>query len=136
MGTYALRTPALKGWKCDEVKGRVLDELAGYVQKNIPREESLLIFSDLQILYALTARESYRGIPIFVLRKNHMPVPGAQLEKVKAYIHQHLPQWIIADINAYFSEIPYVGLSPEIKNYTVEVALGQYMVFRRNTVEP
>ncbi len=131
-GNYNIAAPALQGWSCDEVKGRVLDELAVLISKKIPKNQSLLVLSDLQILYALTGRDSYRGIPILVLRENHMPVPGPQLLEVQERLRRNPPDWIVADIDSYSQEIPYIGMGEEIKtHYYIVWYEAYYALFKR-----
>lgn len=131
-GLYTISTPALKGWNCDEVKGRILDQLTVSIPRKIPKNESLLILSDLQILYALTGRESFKGIPILVFRENHMPVPGPQLLEVKERLRRHPPDWILADIDSCLREIPYIGLEEEIKTrYSIVWYEAYYALFKR-----
>ncbi len=131
VGVYAIETEPFKGWHTDPIKGQALDQFANFIKSNVPADQSLLVLSDLQILYALTGRDSYRGIPLFVFRKNHMPVPGKQLEEVSRHLREHLPDWIILDVDNYFLEIPYLGLKDIInKDYFVVFPSGPYALIR------
>ncbi len=96
IGNYAFQTGALKGWKCDRETGIATDQLTEYINKNIPKEDNLLILTALQHLYAVTNRESYKNIPYqwasvyFYLNENQM------LKRAREQIVNNPPGWIIA----------------------------------------
>jgi hypothetical protein len=96
-GDYALKAGPLKGWMCRRATGELVDQMVTYIGDNVPKEDSLLILADMQILYALTGRESYRGVPfIFDVRPGYeLPVPGRQLEEVRKNVLADLPDWVL-----------------------------------------
>jgi len=94
VGHYAIRTKALEGWLCDQEKGELLDMAADYIQKYIPTKDSLLILSDMQIIYAVTGRVSFPGVP-FLFQAGDLPVPGRQVQQVKENIFRQPPDWIL-----------------------------------------
>lgn len=94
VGTYAIQAKPLQGWLSDKKMGRILDAMVRYVKREIPPSDSLLILADMEILYALTERESYRGIP-HLWHRHRVPAPGPALERVKSHIVSHPPDWMI-----------------------------------------
>lgn len=101
-GNYALKAPVLRGWMCDRETGQDLDKIVEFVNRNVPKTETLLILSDLQILNALTGRNGYRGVP-FIFTQGKVPTPGKQLEKVRNQIMQNPPDWVLTHIGDSFS---------------------------------
>ncbi len=110
VGTYPMKTKAVEGWLAEEVPGRAVDEMVEYINSSIPKNESLLILTDMQILYPLTKRDSYRRIPFnfFVGEYGYFPVPGKQREEVTQNILTNPPDWIIThDRNLEYLEPTY-----------------------------
>ena len=135
MGNYALRAKPLRGWLLNPTDGRMVDEIADYIQVSIPKTESLLILTDLQILYALTGRESYRGVP-FLFDIEEVPAPGKQTEWVRRHITENPPDWLLTHreegpfpVNRL---IPYLGL-PEnfLSRYQLAKTWGSYGLFKK-----
>ena len=132
LGTYALQAKPLKGWLFDEFRGKILDQMVDFIDMNIPKKDSILVVTDMQILYALTDRPSYPGIPIQGFQKDGMPAPGAQLEQVHKTISAHPPDWIVVDIGNVMNEIPYLGLSEALKTrYTLAKSFGLFAIFKK-----
>ncbi len=135
VGNYSMKSEPIKGWMAPKETGEAVDFLVRFIKQNIPKNESLLVLTDLQILYALTNRESYKGIP-FIFYENEEPPPGKQLEQVRNYILSNPPRWIIThtDSRATFfviSIIPYLGLEDFVKNNYVSVqTINQYIVLK------
>ncbi len=90
----ALKNGPLKGWLFKKEDGESLDGIIEYVNKNVPKEDSLLVLTDLQILYASTGRESFKGIPHNFL-PGDLPAQGKQLNTVRNNILNNLPEWIV-----------------------------------------
>lgn len=134
---YTLKDTAFKGWRIFEIWGGAIDEFAPYIEENIPEDESLLIVTKLQILYALTQRESYPGIT-FQFNYNDQPAPGPQVEIVRNNILNNPPDWILthADAGPYKIniELGYIGLDDYVReNYRVIKTWKNLGLFRRVT---
>ncbi len=110
IGNYALKTPPLNGWMFDEGKGKPLDAMCAYIRENVPPQDSLLNLSDMYVLYALTGRDSYHGIPTVFWRKS-IPAEGQQVEQVRTHILQNQPQWLIIDSFSSRMELDYLQLN-------------------------
>ena len=121
------------------------DDMVEYVRREIPAGDSILVLADMQILYPLANRESYRGIPfIFDVRPRlqfkNMPMPGRQTEEVRQNILQNLPDWIIVyqgpsqlETNFFVEGITrYLGLSAELeKSYDGVKTWGPYVLLKK-----
>lgn len=132
---YEIQTEPLKGWRCIKVWGEPMDEIVRFVNTSVPKEDSLLVISPMQIVYALTRRESYRNIPFqFLINVN--PAPGRQLEEVRNAILANPPRWLITHrdrgpfpVNVM---LPYMRLQEFVfKNYEVIRSWGSYAILRK-----
>lgn len=94
IGDYAVKSTPFTGWMCQHEDGEDLDNMVNFIKENIPQNQSLLVLTDMQILYSLTGRDSYRGVPFNFFEKA-APAPGRQLEQVRWNILSHPPDWII-----------------------------------------
>ncbi|PIQ85468.1 MAG: hypothetical protein COV74_08235 [Candidatus Omnitrophica bacterium CG11_big_fil_rev_8_21_14_0_20_45_26] len=92
-GDYPLKTKALQGWMFQKEDGEDIDIIVQFL-KQVPKEEQVLVLSDLQIIYALSGRDSYKGVP-FMFSEKDIPAPGEQLETVRQHIIDNPPDWII-----------------------------------------
>lgn len=90
----ALKNGPLKGWLFKKTDGEALDGIIEYVNAKVPENEALLVLTDLQILYASTGRESFKGIPHNFL-PGDLPAQGKQLQTVRENILNNLPEWIV-----------------------------------------
>ncbi len=135
-GTYPLKTKSMEGWLAEEKTGEALDDLVQYINQKVSKTDSLLILTDLQILYALTGRESYKGIP-FILMVPYEPPPGPRMERVRQQILTHPPDWIITHRDHTTTGmvdqiIPYMGLREFVINtYTPVASINNYAVLRK-----
>jgi hypothetical protein len=81
---YALRTAAFRGWRCNERIGRGFDDAVEYVTAHVPAGEELFVFPDATIVYGLTRRQSYRGVP-FVFDLLQEPPQGVIRDFASAF---------------------------------------------------
>ncbi len=119
-GDYALKSEPLNGWMVHKESGEAVDELTEFIKRNVPQNERLLVLTDLQILYALTGRDSYRGVP-FIFHVGAVPTIGRQLDNVRTNILANPPEWIVthreSDLRSFVSAIiAYLGLTEFVKN--------------------
>ncbi len=134
-GTYALKAKPFEGWLFDEPRGKILDQIVDFINTNIPEKDSILVVTDMQILYALTGRPSYPGIPIQAFQKDEMPAPGAQLQQVQKTITARPPDWIILDIGNLINEVPYLGLSEAMRTrYGLAQSFGPFAIYQKKTL--
>lgn len=132
IGDYSIQTPPLQNWRCSHSQGIVLDQLARFIHNQVPKNDQLLILTDMQILYALTGRESYRGVPLFVMNAGHMPVPGHQAEMVRAELKSNPPDWIVTDIGSFMTLLPYLNFQQIMRDHYHQVqTFGTYAIFKK-----
>ena len=132
---YELKAEALRGWHVPEAWGKSLDAIYEFLNLHSRPEESLLVLTNMQSLYALTKRESLRGIGFqFVL--NDMPAPGKQTEEVRRVIMDHAPVWIVTHREKTTHKIndliDYLGLEDFIfAHYDLINTWGAYGLLRK-----
>jgi len=137
VGNYALRTKALEGWLCEREEGELFDEMADYIKQYVPSKDALLILGDMQILYAATKRESYRGVP-FIFQADDLPVPGRQVQEVRENILRNPPDWILWNMGEpTFGKnlMHYLGLWETIRtDYSPSKQWRYHVLLKRNPV--
>ena len=135
-GDYAMKTEQIKGWMAPKEIGEAVDQASSWINQFVGKDESLLILTDLQILYPLTKRDSYRGIP-FNFAVNEIPKPGKQREKVRDHIISNPPDWIVTHrspsvISFVAQLLPYLELIDLIKeSYFPVQTWNNYVILRR-----
>lgn len=135
-GDYRMKTKQLRGWLAPKDIGEAVDQAVEYINKNIPKNESMLVLTDLQVLYALTGRDSFRGIT-FDFAVNEIPPPGKQLEEVRNNILTNPPVWIVTHRNQNVIDfvraiIPYLRLEEFVQtNYVPVQTWNNYVLLRR-----
>lgn len=95
VGDYAIQAKPLQGWKTDRETGEALDQLVVFVRERIPKSDSLLVLAGLQILYPLTDRMSYRGIPMCFTTAYTSMGEIESIRRTKERILKDPPDWII-----------------------------------------
>lgn len=97
IGNYALRSEPMRGWMCRKERGEALDQAVEYVKSHIPPEDSLLVLGDLQILYALTGRQSFRGVPFIFGTAAGFEMPS--LPRLRRQVRENVlanpPRWVL-----------------------------------------
>ncbi len=134
VGDYAMKAPELRGWLAKSHKGIAVDELTEYIKANVAPDDSLLVLTDLQILYPLTDRDSYRltppfwGIPV-------APAPGKEMEEFRKGFRKDPPLWIVTHKKtiAHLNDlISYLGLEEDIvSSYIITKESDYYIMLRR-----
>ncbi len=134
VGDYALKVPELRGWLCNRDKGVAVDELTDFIKQNVRTDDSLLVLTDLQILYPLTGRDSYKltppfwGIPV-------APAPGEEMEEFRKGFRENPPLWIVTHKRkiAHLNDlISYLDLEGDIVSaYIIAKESGPYIMLRR-----
>lgn len=135
---YELHTPAFKGWKCKKSNGQPLDQLVTYLNASVPQNDTILIVTDLPVLYGLTSRESLKKVP-FGYAINYVPVPGKQLEETRQNIMNDAPKWVITHLEnggyGWNGWIKYLRLSFWItSHYSPAEYFGNYVLLKRNDI--
>lgn len=131
---YPLEMKAFEGWKCNRVQGFALNMFAHSLTE-LPKEDTILMLGDLQMIYGLTGRTPYPGVPD-AWASEACPAPGDQWERVRTAILTNLPAWIIMH-KRYGAEwlvdiANYLKLESTIQTrYAIAVEYGPYIVLRR-----
>ncbi|MBI4430270.1 MAG: glycosyltransferase family 39 protein [Candidatus Omnitrophica bacterium] len=143
VGDYVMKSRPLQGWLSNEEQGKAFDGLAEFINQRIPKHESLLILTDMQILYPITGWDSYRGITFtfFANPFAYFPLPGKQQKQVTQRILNNPPDWIIThDRNREYkaptsyvaSLVPYLELTDFIdSSYEIVKEVSPYQILRR-----
>ncbi len=131
---YTIQTPALRGWQCLSQHGGPIDAMTTYLNASVPQEDSLLIVTDMQFLYALTNRESLKHVP-YGYAINFLPMPGEQREETRRNIMANPPRWIITHLQAggyaWNSWLRYLDLGGWVlRYYTVEKQFDNYVLLK------
>lgn len=133
-GDYELKSGGLKGWKVKKEQGEAVDGLVEFIQNNVPKDESLIVLTDLQILYPLTGRDSYRGIP-WIFTIDQSPAPGKQLEEFRQKFLSNEPLWVVTHRGrvAYITGLlSYLGIMAELRrDYVLAGEFGNYLILRK-----
>jgi hypothetical protein len=114
--------------------GGPFDEIASYIKANIPQKDSLLVFANMQLLYAASQRDSYRGVP-FQFWLGQLPAPGNQTKKMIHTIYRTPPMWIVTYRGPDRFRINAWALIMELEdfilmNYELVNTWDQYMIYR------
>ncbi len=131
---YPLEMKGFEGWKCNRTQGFPLNMFAHSLPE-LPKEDSILMLNDMQMLYGLTGRTPYPGVPDGWASRQS-PLPGPQWEKVRNNILNNPPTWIITH-KRYAAKwiidiVNYLELEEFLKTrYLVAVEYGAYIVLRR-----
>ena len=91
---YVLQTEFLKGWRCNRQIGEGVDRAVEYINQNVPEQDSLFAFPDVNIVYGLTGRESFHKAP-FIFTLGEIPPPGRLYAEFRKHFLDSPPQWIL-----------------------------------------
>lgn len=131
LANYTIQSQPLTGWQAYRRQAESLDHLTAYIKVNVPKEQSLLNLTDMYLIYALTGRDSYRGIP-WVFLEGAVPSPGRQTEQVRQAIKAHPPDWIITSIDSAFVELKILGLQRYVfSGYEPVLQSGIYVLLKK-----
>ncbi|MEI8344742.1 MAG: glycosyltransferase family 39 protein [Candidatus Omnitrophota bacterium] len=139
IGTYPLRTAALKGWLAEGYQGRAFDDLADYIRSNIAPSDRLMILTDLSLINAATGRLPLKGVP-GVWTVDYSPPPGKPVEDLRHSFENNPPEWVLTHIGgrlfsgvAFLGDlIEYLGLERILeKYYALVFRSGNYIILRR-----
>ena len=94
---YPLKSAPMAGWLCERRMGEAVDAAVAAIATRVPRGDSLFVFPDTTVIYALAGRESWRGAPaIFLLgARESSPPPGALTERFRTQFLNQPPRWIV-----------------------------------------
>ena len=138
-----MKSKPIEGWMAEEKTGKIVDDMADYIQKNIPEKDSLLLIHDLLIVYSLAGRDSFRGVPFNfgLIPGKNFPVEGKELEETRNQILKNLPDWAIIHSGPpvlqtdLFVEgiLKYLGLEQTFQSqYKEEKRWGPYVLLKRS----
>ncbi len=137
-GDYASKSEKIKGWLMDSDQGQALDALVDFFDKASIKDGSLLILSDMQILYPLINKEPYPGIPWAFVHKL-IPNKGPQTQQIQQNILNNPPDWILT----HERPVPFIGqitttlgIDDFIKNnYVLVKREWKYVVLKKISVK-
>lgn len=142
IGNYHLQTEPLKGWRSDREIGMAIDDLAQFIHREVAKDDSLLILTALQILYALTERDSFRGVP-FAWNPMWDFDEKRMYAQAKKVIMNDPPDWIIYHpqtlpsttmVSLSNHAMKYCGIEDFVEDAYHEVyESGPFKVLRRNS---
>ncbi len=132
---YVIQSKPLDGWRCPRRWGEPLDHAVDFIKQNVSQGESLVVLAQMQILYSLTGRESFRGMP-FQFMPQILPAPGRQTEAVEKAVMEHPPDWIVTYQEGHLFYERFYAVLPELERYVqAHYALVQswnpYVILRR-----
>ncbi len=136
IGDYVLQSKPFDGWRTDRETGEAVDALVLAINSYVPKKDSILILTDIQIIYALTQRESFKGMP-FIFTYKASPPPGKLLEETRDQILNHPPDWIITHIDqkplsGVRMLIPYLRLEDFVLNsYMPMLVKNNYILLKK-----
>lgn len=130
---YYLRAPAWEGWMHLDAYGEPLDEMVAYARK-IPKGDTFLIMSFMQVVYSLAGHDSYLHVP-FHWDVPKAPPPGKLWDRVHRELMENPPDWLLTvkhegyAINEIFD---YMKLPPDyLQHYVLVKAWGPHALFRK-----
>lgn len=131
---YSIQTPQFRGWRCLKQHGEPMDGLVQFIQTSVPKEDSLLIVTDMQFLYGLSGHEPLKHVP-YGYAIGFVPTPGEQREQCRTNIMNNPPKWLITHEQsggyAWNSWLRYLDLSQWVlQYYVVEKTFGNYAVLK------
>ena len=133
-GDYPLKAAKLQGWLMDREQGEALDGLVEYFNGRVSPKDSVLILTDLQVFYALTGRQSFKGVTLAFVDWG-WPTPGKMRDEVRENILKKPPLWIVTHENRVpfaMYVLKYLGLEDELRlHYAVVHQFGNYRLLRR-----
>ncbi|HLD69678.1 MAG TPA: hypothetical protein VJA17_02835 [Candidatus Omnitrophota bacterium] len=129
---YRLKSEPLSGWLMPSREGWMLDQIVEYIKTQVPSRDTILNLSDFYMIYALTGRESYRGIN-YAFFEDVFPMVGKQTADIKKHILSHLPDWMIIRVGSFDGEIKALDLAAEIVTlYHPVQQIGDALILKRN----
>jgi hypothetical protein len=134
---YAMRSPGFEGWRCFSRVGEGVDRAADAIRAIVPPGDTLLVLPDATLLYGLTGRDSYRGIP-WAWDVNNSPAPGGRLyARTIRRLHEDKPDWILlrmqndAPANATWPLLDALQLRPVLaREYRAAWSAGDFVLLR------
>lgn len=119
---YYLKSGPFKGWLHLDLVGQRVEDMTRFIESQVGPEESLLVLSSDQILYALAGKDSYRGVPYGWGVDNTAPPPGKLWEQVHRQLIEHPPDWILTYRQPGYTLNPII----DYMHLGDEYLLGQY----------
>ncbi len=117
-GDYQIKSKPLQGWWAYHEDGEDFDQMVEFINQNVEKNESLLVLTDMQILYAAAGKNSYRGVP-FMFSEGDLPAPGRQLEAVRSNIVNNPSDWIVTH-RAKRSFVTFIVQYLKLRDFVVE----------------
>jgi hypothetical protein len=136
-GDYQLKIGPFQGWRFDENDGRTLDEIVLIVGSAVPKSESLLILTHLNVVYGLAGRDGYLRVPVGFVANYH-PARGKQWDQVHERLVNDPPDWLLIHRSPNADNVnelvDYLELPPDwFKPYSLLRSWGRYALLKRDT---
>jgi hypothetical protein len=96
--SYEFKTPSMRGWKCDPTVCPGVDKVVAYLETNVPKTDTLFVFPDALIIYALSGHQSFLHAPIYWQRPYEgaeAPLEGPFYDNFRNSFLKQPPQWIV-----------------------------------------
>lgn len=129
LGDYPLKTPPFEGWMFERKDGEAIDAMVAYMRENVPKEETLLIAGNVQIVDILLGRESYRGLPYIYSDLVMLP---EQTHEVVQKIMANPPQWIVYELDREGKVVNEIAYVPDffLAKYGRVKTWGRYALYK------
>jgi len=127
---YVIQTPPLQGWNSQRRQGTAHDRIANFINTRIPKSDTLFVMNDMHALYAMTQRDSYRGVPLFI--SDAFPPAGRHRGYTRERLLSHLPDWIVLDFDSFNHELLHFDIRKEILFHYQPVAeYGSCLIIKK-----
>jgi hypothetical protein len=134
---YKLKAKPLEGWLLTQADGSQIDAIVDFVNSNIPKNESLLVMTNLQIIYPLTDRVGPRNMPITWHKDGYGPVLGDPFMITRKQLIENPPDWLLVSRKPNFQADDFSGLLKYLKLerfkdfYALVKSWGPYAILKR-----
>jgi hypothetical protein len=137
---HAFRSGPLAGWRCAKRIGEPLEEAVRFLIEHVPARDSLFVYPDCTIAYALAGRESYRGVPayFYVSPAESSPPRGRLLDATRARLASAPPDWILihrqteVELTRTETLLSFLGLDAILaRDYALERSWPGFELYRR-----
>lgn len=136
----AFQRGPLAGWRYARRIGAPLEDAVRYIDLHVPATDSLFVYPDCTIAYALAGRDSYRGVPayFYVSPGESSPPRGRLLDATRARLANDPPAWVLihrqTEVELTRTEVllAFLGLDEKLaREYALERSWPGFELYRR-----
>lgn len=91
---YRFKIKEFEGWYCSRYYAAPIDYFTEYIRRFVPQDDKLLIYGDLQLIYALTERNPQYKFP---LKFSQTTITEPQAEAIGKQILASPPDWVLVN---------------------------------------